>query len=400
MSMAVGFGGLSIMGLQFALTARFPAAVAPFGVDIIYYFHRVVAIIGMALVLLHFVILRVAYPASLGALNPLDAPGYMTAGRVSLLLFLVIMVTSLWRKPLRIDYDYWRIAHALLATAAVVLAIVHIDGVGYYTDAPWKRPLWIGYSLFWVLLIVHVRLIKPWLMLRKPYQVLAVQPERSRTWTLSLVPDGHAGIRFKPGQFAWLTLRGRPFRFHEHPFSFSGSAEQTGSLKFSIKALGDFTSTVGDVVPGETAYIDGPYGVFSLDRYPDAPGAFFVAAGVGIAPIMSMLRTLADRGDRRPLTLIYANLTWDDVIFREEFDSLQARLDLKVVHVVERPPAEWRGAVGRVTAQLIHDALPRHPEDHEYFLCGPKPVCESVQRWLRDAGVPLARVHFELFDMV
>jgi predicted ferric reductase len=61
----------------------------------------------------------------------------MTAGRVSLLILLIIMVSSLWRKRLDIDYDRWRILHGLLAVAAVILAIFHIEGAGYYTRAPW-----------------------------------------------------------------------------------------------------------------------------------------------------------------------------------------------------------------------------------------------------------------------
>ena len=55
-AMALGFGGLAVMGLQSALTARFRRATAPFGVDIIYYFHRLVAIAGFGLVVAHYVI--------------------------------------------------------------------------------------------------------------------------------------------------------------------------------------------------------------------------------------------------------------------------------------------------------------------------------------------------------
>jgi predicted ferric reductase len=399
-SMGLGFAGLAIMGLQFVLTARFRNAEAPFGIDIIYYFHRIIAIVGMVFVLAHFGILRVAYPAALGALNPLEAPFYMTAGRLSLLCFLVIMVTSLWRKPLRIDYDYWRIAHTVLAVAGVIFAIVHIDGVGYYSEGALKRPLWIGYSAFWVLLVVHVRLIKPVQMLRRPYRVAANAPEHGDTRTLVLEPVGHDGFRFQSGQFAWLTIGQRPFRFHEHPFSISSSAERAGTLSFSIKALGDFTSTIPEIETGEVAYVDGPYGVFTIDRYPDAPGAFFVAAGVGIAPIMSMLRTLAERGDSRPFTLVYANRTWDDVIFREELEALKQSLELTILHVLEKPPENWAGPQGFITKEMLNDLLREHPEREQYFLCGPKPVCDSAQRWLKEAGVPLAHIHFELFDMV
>jgi len=400
LSMAFGFAGLAVMGVQFALTARLRKATAPFGIDIIYYFHRLAAYIGAALVLAHFAILRLRYPDALGSMNPLEAPGYMSAGRLSLLLFAAVIVSSVWRKQLRIEYTLWRILHTVLATAAVILAIWHVAGVGYYTDALWKYGLWVAYSVFWVLLILYVRLIKPWRMLSQPFKVVEVRQERGRSTTLVLEPDGHAGMRFAPGQFAWLTLRGSPFSFEEHPFSFSGSAAQAGRIEFTIKALGDFTQGVSGILPGERAWVDGPYGVFSIDRYRGARGFVFIAAGVGIAPVMSMLRTLADRGDERPLTLIYANTSWDAVIFRDELEALRSRLDLNIVHVLENVPPGWLGLQGRVTASLIERALPAHRTDYEYFICGPRPVSEIAQRQLRQMGVAAARVHFELFDMV
>lgn len=399
-AMALGFGGMAIMGLQFVLTARFRHAAAPFGIDILYYFHRLAALVGIALLLAHLAILLAAYPEALAPLDPRAAPAYMSAGRIALLLFVTVIVTSLWRKPLRIDYEAWRIAHAVLATTAFVLAIVHIQGVGHYIQTPWKHWLWMGYTVFWVLVIVHVRVLKPWRMLRAPWRVVEVRRERGRTTTLVLAPDGHAGMRFAPGQFAWLTLRGSPFRFEEHPFSFSGSAEAVDRLEFSIKARGDFTRAVADVRPGERAYLDGPYGVFSIDRHPAAPGFVFIAAGVGIAPVMSMLRTMADRRDRRPVTLIDASAAWDEVIFREALEALDERLALRTVHVLEQAPPGWKGEAGRLDAAMLARLLPDGYRECEFFICGPRAVSELAQRELRALGVRPTRVHFELFDMV
>ncbi|QKT02523.1 ferric reductase-like transmembrane domain-containing protein [Ectothiorhodospiraceae bacterium 2226] len=399
-AMALGFGGMAIMGVQFALTARFRRAAAPFGMDILYYFHRLVALLGVALILAHFGVLRVLYPEALGALDPREASAHMSAGRLALLLFLVLIVSSLWRKPLRLEYSTWRIMHAALATTAFLLAVVHITGVGYYTEALQKWWLWTGYTLFWALLIVYVRVLKPWRALRRPWKVAEVRPERGAAWTLALEPEGHAGIRHKPGQFGWLTLRSTPFRFQEHPFSFSGSAERSGRVEFTIKALGDFTRSIGDVQPGERAYLDAPFGVFSPDRHPDAPGYVFIAGGVGIAPIMGMLRTLADRGERRPLFLIYANKDWEGVIFREELDELTARLELCLVHVLTDPPRGWDGEHGYVDGALLERVLPPESRDYEYFLCGPMPMTAGVRRALAARGVLPTRIHAELFNMV
>jgi predicted ferric reductase len=400
LSMGFGFGALAVIGAQFGLTARFHRASAPFGMDILYYFHRWVAVGGLALVLAHFAVLRITAPEALLPILPPAAPWHMTAGRLALLLLIVLVASSLWRKPLRLEYDHWRIGHAVMAVAVVAFAIWHVAATGYYTGTTAKRWTWIGYMAVWLALGVHVRVLKPWRLLRRPYRVVDVRPERGHAWTLTLEPDGHTGLRFQPGQFAWLSLDTSPFRAGEHPFSFSGSAEVARALQFTIKELGDFTSTIGRTQPGDIAYVDGPFGVFTTDRHADAPGFVFISGGVGIAPIMSMLRTLADREDKRQLLLIHGSNRIEDVLFMEELAALRERLDLRVVHVIREPPTGWDGETGLITAEVLRRALPERPDAMMYFLCGPEPMTDGVQHDLRQLGVPLRRILVELFDMV
>ena len=73
---------------------------------------------------------------------------------------------------------------------------------------------------------------------------------------------------------------------------------------------------------------------------------------------MSMIRTLADRGDRRPVTLLYGSRDSDSITFREELEALKARLNLTVVHVLANPPAGWAGEQGFVTADLFQAPSP------------------------------------------
>lgn len=400
-AMALGFAAMSMMSVQFLLTARFRRATAPFGIDIIYSFHRYLAVFTLCLIFLHYFIIRFDNAAALGPLNPLEASWHMTAGRVALALLTLIIVSSLWRKPLRIHYDQWRLLHIALAVAIFLLALAHIEGVGYYIDAPIRHGLWTAYTAFWMLLIIYVRFIKPWKMHNRPYRVAELRQERGNNcWTLSLAPVGHTGMRFKPGQFAWLTLRASPWQIKEHPFSFSSSAARDDRVEFTIKGLGDFTGTINQTQVGEAAYLDGPYGIFSVDQYPAAPGFVFIAGGVGAAPIVSMLRTLADRQDARPLWLIYGNRCWDNVIFREELEALKARLNLQVVHTLNEPPDNWAGESGLITPALLQKVLPDNTRQFEYFLCGPKPMSEALQQGLHALQVPLGKIHYELFDLV
>ena len=398
-AIAVGFAATAMMGIQFALTARFRRATAPYGIDIVYYFHRYLALVTVVVILAHPIVLWIVEPALLGMLDPRAAPWYLTAGLVSVLVVLVLVAVSVWRKPLRIPYEVWRWTHGFLAIGGVALALAHIQGVGYYVGVPWKRALWIFIVATWIGVLAWVRLVKPWRLRTRPYRVAGVTPERGDAWTLAVEPVGHSGFEFQPGQFAWVTVGRSPFSMGEHPFSIASSPAAGGRVAFTIKELGDFTRTVGRIPEGQRVYLDGPYGAFTLDRHP-APGYVFVVGGIGVAPIMSMLRALADRGDRRPLLLVYAYRRWERLTFREELEALQARLALRVVYVLAEPPEGWQGEAGLVTADLLDRHLPPDRHALQYFVCGPVPMIELVERLLHRLGIPVSRVHAELFDLV
>ena len=139
--------------------------------------------------------------------------------------------------------------------------------------------------------------------------------------------------------------------------------------------------------------------VFSIDQ-DEGPGFGLIAGGVGIAGLISMLRTMADRGDVRPVLLFYANGEWDGVAFRDELEQLRDRLALTVVHVLERPPDGWEGEIGYVTPKVLSRHLPPAYRRFQFFICGPDPMMDAAEAALIGLGVPPERVHTERFDMV
>lgn len=386
----LGYLALSILAVQFVLTARYRLLAPPFGTDVLYAFHR-----GMAAVAVAFTVLHAALLLRLpGALAHLDPVGKGWAGAIAAYLLVALVAVSAGRALLRLPYVPWRRAHGPLAVAVVCLGLVHATGSSFLAHGPLTRTgLWI-WTLGWVLLLGWIRLVKPFLLLRRPYRVIGVRVEHGGAVTLVLDPDNHDGVRFRAGQFAWLTLDGSPLSAAEHPFSFSGSAQRSPRLELTVKAVGDFTRRAQDVKPGALAWVDGPFGRTTLDGFADADRCFFAAQGIGIAPCMSMLRTLADRGDRRPHTLVYASAGWDEASFREELAELACRMDLKVVHVLEQPPLGWLGETGTVAFEVLERHLPRSGR-RACFLCGPDPFLDTAEAALSDLGVPFDEIHVE-----
>jgi predicted ferric reductase len=399
-SAALAYSGLAIMGLQIGLTARFRFVTKPWGEDVIYHFHRRISLVALSLVVAHPLILFSVRPELLALLNSISAPWRARFAALSTYSLIALVVTALCRAKWKIRYETWHITHVGLAVVAIAAGLAHMAGWGFYLDAPWKRALWTGLPILWACLLAYVRIVKPLIGLRRPFRVVEVRPERGDCHTLAMQPEGHPGFRFRPGQFGWLTVYGTPFKITAHPFSFSSSAEAAeGRVEMTIRDLGDFTGKIGKVPVGRRVYLDGPYGAFSMGADP-ADTYVLIAGGVGITPMMSILRTLADRGDRRPVVLLYGNRDWDSVTFREELEALAPRLNLKLVTVLSNPPEGWTGERGFIGAEVLQRHLSSPYADHEYFICGPDVMMDAVEAALEALHVPMSRYHSERYSFV
>lgn len=398
LSVGLGFAGLSLMGVQFIPTARLPFLASLYPMDTLYAFHHRISIAGFVLALLHPLILFVGNPYTLRLLDITSAPWRARAAVLGIILFILLIVSSVWRKNFKIRYEIWRAIHDFFAIVAAALVLYHIFMVNHYLAHPLQRVYWIGVAAVWGAATLYLRLIKPLQMLRRPYRVVEVRPERGSAWTLAVEPVDHPGMRFMAGQFAWLTARASPFSFRENPFSFSSSSEVKDRLEFTIKELGDFTSTIGQLQPGEKVYLDGPYGTFDIDQH-DAPGYVMIAGGIGSVPVLSILRTMADRQDLRPVFFFYGNPDWESVTYREELESLQERMNLKVIHTLSRPPEGWRGETGYITANILERHLPADRANLHYFICGPIPMIVAVENDLLQMGIPIRNIHTENYEM-
>ncbi|MGP1276273.1 MAG: ferredoxin reductase family protein [Caulobacterales bacterium] len=399
-SMGLGFGALAAAGLQFVLTARFQPITRPYGIDIVYLFHRYFAIGAVALMLGHFGILYIWFQPELGDLNPLTARWELTMGRVALASFVLLVITSELRKTLHLPYGLWRYGHVILAVIAFGSAVTHILGVGHFTGEADKRILWLGVAVSWAGLLVWTRLVRPFRLWRNPWRIVENIPREGGVHSLVLEPKGEGLKNWKPGQFVWLTLGASPFALKEHPFTISTPPEHGPQVTLSIKPLGDFSAWAARTRPGAKAYLDGPFGAFSVDNDPDAEGFVMIAGGVGITPMISNIHALDARGDQRRVILIYATKDMDTAHFRDELEELEKRLNLHLVHVPENPPAGWEGESGFIDRELLERHLPEETHQWPHFLCGPGPLTDAAKSHLRAMGVPLAAIDAEIFDLV
>lgn len=399
LSVALGFVGLSMAGMQFIPTARLRFLSDLFDMDRLYKMHHYFSVVSVILVAVHPVILVVNNPNTLLLLNPITAPWRAQAGIIALMGLLLIGITSVLRLEVKLGYDAWHLLHDILAMVIAGFALVHIFKVNYYMSTPVMKVLWVFQAFIWLGMTIYMRIVKPLIMLKHPFVVDQVITETPDTWTLVLKPDGHEGYDFNAGQVAWINIDRSPFSLHRNPFSISGSAHRKQELRFSIKNLGDFSSSIGNLKGGERVYVDGPFGSFTLEDPRTQKGLVLLAGGIGSAPIMSILHTMHDSKDVRPVYLFYGNYDEPNIIFKEELESLKKKLNLKIIYILETPPSKSTYVKGFITRDLLEKNLPKDRKEFYYFVCGPLPMIDAMQKILLEMDIPDMQITTEKYEM-
>ncbi|MGQ0481148.1 MAG: FAD-binding oxidoreductase [Pseudonocardia sp.] len=207
-----------------------------------------------------------------------------------------------------------------------------------------------------------------------------------------------AEIKFFPGQYVDIAVPGT----EEHrSFSMANtSSREGGRLEFVIKVYPDglFSAFLDNTLQvGDRLELTGPFGVFTLREGHDVD-LVFVGGGAGMAPILSLLRSMSERGIRRRATFYYGARTAADLCFEKELHALEASLpDFRYVPALSEPTdgCGWDGEVG-----LITDVCRRLESDlagRDAYVCGPPPMVEAAMETLEQLGVDSGRIYYDKF---
>lgn len=397
-----GMLAFTIMLVEFVLSGRFRAVSGRIGMDVTMRFHQLLARSVLVLAIVHPFLYQTGFNRPL----PWDTtrqhtlaiePGAMLTGLAGWLLLIVLVILSIGRDKLPYRYEVWRWMHGLGALLIAALILHHTLTIGRYSQDPVLAGLWIFLFAAAALTLAYVYGLQPILQARRRWVVDSVAPAGLKTWRLRLAPVNHRGIAYQAGQFVWLNIGHSAFSHRENPFSISSAPSSGPKLEFIIKELGDFTAMIGSVQPGTRAFIDGPHGnLVTTNR--EERGIALIAGGVGIAPMLGILRELRLKNDSRPTMLIYGNRREEQIVCRDELDNLARDQGTEVIQVLSEPPQGWTGHTGMIDAGLIKNALSGHePGQWLFVLCGPPIMMEIVEDSLIALGVPPGQILAERF---
>jgi propane monooxygenase reductase subunit len=208
-------------------------------------------------------------------------------------------------------------------------------------------------------------------------------------------------LEFKAGQYVDI---GVPGAEDEHrSFSMANAPGEPGRLEFMIKLYegGRFSGLLanGDgISKGDELTCKGPFGMFTL-RDSSPRRLVFIAGGAGMAPVLSLLRSMAEKGTERKATFYYGARTEDDLFALEEIERLGGELpDFTFVPALSEAEdgADWEGQTGLIT-DVVDELEGDDLDDVDAYLCGPPPMVDAAIALLERRGVPEAHIYFDRF---
>jgi ferredoxin-NADP reductase len=343
---------------------------------------------------------------------------YLVIGSLGLACMVPLAVTSTNAMVKRLGAKRWHLLHRLVYVTAIA-GVVH-----FYMQAkadkrkPIAFAVAIGFLLccrvVWFLLDRRkkesAKLAVPAPVTSSPakpgfwsgqLRVARVTQETPnvRTFRLQAIDGGDLPFRHLPGQYLNLSLLIDGKRVNRS-YTIASAPTRAATCELTIKRedRGVSSRHMHDAVrEGDLLNVSAPAGRFTFTGT-EADSIVLIAGGVGITPLMSILRALTDRYWKGAIYLVYCIRQEDELIFAQELERLLRQHDnFHLCVTVSRPEnSNWAGQRGRITKELFVKTIPELSR-RLCYVCGPTPMMDSVMELLRDLGVPESNIKSEAF---
>lgn len=384
--------------IQLMLISRSPYFDQVFGTDRLLWLHRWGGFATVWLLVGHFVFTTLGYATGVGTDVVSQFWTFLTVypwvlwSFVALLIFVTVAISSVRASRRALPYETWYLIH-LGTYAAIALAFMHqlLVGIDFVSD-PIARLYWVGLYVIAVGSILVWRVGQPLVLTaRHRFRVANVVQEAPDVVSIYITGRDLDRLPVRAGQWFRFSFLDRYGWWRSHPFSLS-AAPNGRYLRITVKDLGDHTRHLQTMRVGTPVLAEGPYGILSGARR-TRKRVLLIAGGIGITPLRALLEELPAAPET--LTLIYRVSEPEDLVFREELESL-ARMRHATIHylVGKRGSPQMPGNPFRPSALrgLVPDI-----ERHDIYICGPAPMMHAVERALSTLGVPASQVHSERF---
>lgn len=308
----------------------------------------------------------------------------LLAGECAMFIMIAMVFVSLSKK---VPYQLFHLLHRLFPVFYLVIAF-------HVFTALFKSYWWESPAAYLLMLITIPGIFAAFISLLK----LNGNKNKHQATVKSIV--NHPGqiteitieleypIDYSPGQFAFLTFAHSK---ESHPFTIASYAKEKNTLRFAIKNLGDYTSTLASSIKiGQYAIVEGPWGKFDFTI--PSSRQIWIAGGIGITPFIAQLEYLSQHGTSPvPVDLWYCVSRSEDAWYVDKLTSLCALVGV-TLHLLDANKGEY------LQAQNLTDKIAEKCDTHFWF-CGPQSFAKVLSKGLRENGIASQNFHYDRFCM-
>lgn len=380
--------GTVLLSFQYMLAARVKTIERWFGgLDKVYRAHGILGGVGFALIMAHPLSLMANAFPNARAIMSLIIPSAILPydyGMAALYIMLILLVATVYVK---LPYHIWKKTHIFMGIPLIFM-LLHVVFISSDISRFMPLRVWvIGLVSVALGAYVYKRFFYTHFGPRYDYAI-ATTRQLNDMIEITLKPLSRK-LSFVPGQFVFLSFASARIPSEKHPFTIS-SSPQDELLRFSIKALGDFTASLGALRVGDRVSVFGPYGEFGERVYASTKDQIWVAGGIGITPFLSLARSMSTQSNAGAITLFYCTKNKDDAYYADELAHTLHDPQFTVVQICSDTD-------GRINAERIVRAA-GDPKDKLVLLCGPGGMVESLTYELTTRyHVPRSNIISELF---
>ena len=309
---------------------------------------------------------------------------HVVFGRMAFYLFLAVWISSALLRA-KMKFRPWLYIH-YLSYPLMLLVFLHAREIGSNVEAnSVTSSLWVAFMAIFFLLSLW-RLLFFAGVSKSRFRVESID-KHGESERLILKPESRLSKNPEVGQYVYLQLK----RFgEEHPFTVADYDKARGTLELGIKREGKFTSKVADLDPGQTVFIDGPYGSFTSDVDPDTTKVI-LAGGIGITPFIRYIK----ENEKQEILLLYCCRNEEDMLYA---DILREHLGSDMHEFITRPQ-KHKSEGGRISKEHIERVLgDRTRDDIDFMVCGSPRFVQGMNEILAELDIREDRVHVEEFS--
>jgi predicted ferric reductase len=391
----IGLAAAVLLLIQLPLAGRIKSLDRVFSLPVLYRVHRFNACLIALLVIAHPICVFVPDDMLMIPFETRYWPEWV--GAALLVIILGQVVVSRWRHVISLPYHWWLRGHRMIGVIAAAALMVHVLYVSETFEQSGVPRIAVGMAAgCWVLIWLRIR-VQSFLNRKRAYSVRRISEVGASAFSVDLVPNAFPSFSYAPGQFIFISFESPRLTREVHPFTLSSTPTRPQSLQITVRSDGDWTRHVGALQEGHRACIHGPFGHFTHIGEPVDRKIVMIAGGIGITPMLSMLRYMQDMSDQHPVTLIWSNRSEAFLFHRRELDQIQQQLpNFKWFPVFSREQGSF-GRFGRLDRGILGSILTGAGSDATAFICGPPVMIRDVSATLRKMGFAPTSIKTELF---